>query len=296
MEFRHLEYFLAVCEHPSISKAADSLFISQQALSRCIQGLETEFGCRLFKRTAQGSSLTEEGQYLYEQFRPLSERYHAMVSDATQHLQGLRKTITFASAPTIMSMLFPEVLYSFREQYPAFELEEQELPDWGVIRYVQEDVSHLGLIAKPEQWDDGRIQFIPVLTKKLHLCVHKDHPLAVRENVSFADLRNERFLMMDKGSLYRTIIEKKSEECGFEPRIAYESADIHQLCSLVNTGKGIFLATPVEAHGLFKNMRLIPFSDTDMLLHICFICQNFDRLEPQTRKFLEFIRKFAKEA
>ena len=44
MEFRHLEYFLAVCEHPSITKAAESLYISQQALSRCIQGLETEFG------------------------------------------------------------------------------------------------------------------------------------------------------------------------------------------------------------------------------------------------------------
>lgn len=42
MEFRHLEYFLAVCEHPSITKAAESLYISQQALSRCIQGLETE--------------------------------------------------------------------------------------------------------------------------------------------------------------------------------------------------------------------------------------------------------------
>ena len=47
---------------------------------------------------------------------------------------------------------------------------------------------------------------------------------------------------------------------------------------------------------MFKNMRLVPFSDPDMLLRICFICQNFDRLEPQTRKFLEFIRAFSKEA
>ena len=137
MEFRHLEYFLAVCEHPSITKAAESLYISQQALSRCIQGLETEFGCRLFKRTAQGSSLTDEGRYLYERFRPFSESYHQMAAEVTKHLQGLKKTITFASAPTIVSMLFPEVLYSFREKYPAFELEEQELPDWtnsGVMK------------------------------------------------------------------------------------------------------------------------------------------------------------------
>ena len=94
----------------------------------------------------------------------------------------------------------------------------------------------------------------------------------------------------------RTIIETKAKECGFEPKIAYESANIHQLCSLVNTGRGIFLAMPVDAHGIFKNMRLVPFSDPDMLLHICFICQNFDRLEPQTRKFLEFLRAFSKEA
>ncbi len=296
MEFRHLEYFLAVCEHPSITKAAESLYISQQALSRCIQGLETEFGCRLFKRTAQGSSLTEEGRYLYERFRPISESYQQMAAEATKRLQGLKKTITFASAPTIMSMLFPEVLYSFREKYPAFELEEQELPDRSVIQYVLDDASRLGLIARPEQWSDDRLQFIPIQTGRLHLCVHQDNPLAAKENVAFADLKDQRFLLMDKGSLYRTIIEKKSEACGFEPKIAYESADIHQLCSLVNTGKGIFLAVPVDAHRMFKNMRLVPFSDPDMLLHICFICQNFDRLEPQTRKFLEFIRAFAKEA
>ena len=296
MEFRHLEYFLAVCEHPSITKAAESLYISQQALSRCIQGLETEFGCRLFKRTAQGSSLTDEGRYLYERFRPLSESYHQMAAEVTKHLQGLKKTITFASAPTIVSMLFPEVLYSFREKYPAFELEEQDLPDWSVIQYVLDDASRLGLIARPEQWSDERLQFIQILTGKLHLCVHKDNPLAARDSVAFADLKDQRFLMMDRGSLYRTIIETKAKECGFEPKIAYESADIHQLCSLVNTGRGIFLAMPVDAHGMFKNMRLVPFSDPDMLLHICFICQNFDRLEPQTRKFLEFLRAFSKEA
>lgn len=295
MEFRHLEYFLAVCEHPSITKAADSLFISQQALSRCIQGLETEFGCRLFRRTSQGSTLTEEGKYLYEQFKPLSERYHTMTEEALRHLQGLKKTITFASAPTIMSMLFPDVLYSFREKYPAFELDEKELPDRSVIQYVLEDASRLGLIAKPEQWNDDRLQFIPIQTGRLHLCVHKDSPLAARDSVSFVDLKDQRFLMMDRGSLYHTIIEKKAEACGFDPKVAYESADIHQLCSLVNTGKGIFLAVPVEAHSMFKNLRLVPFSDQDMLLRICFICQNLDRLEPQTRKFLEFIRTFSKE-
>ena len=54
-----------------MSKAADALYISQQALSRCIAGMEQELGCQLFQRTVKGISLTKEGIYLLNKFRPL---------------------------------------------------------------------------------------------------------------------------------------------------------------------------------------------------------------------------------
>ncbi len=51
MEFKHIAYFVQTCSHATFSQAADSLFISQQALSREIARLEEELGCRQFART-----------------------------------------------------------------------------------------------------------------------------------------------------------------------------------------------------------------------------------------------------
>ena len=60
MEFKHIEYFFKTCEYTSMSKAAEALYISQQALSRCIAGMEQELGCQLFQRTVKGISLTKK--------------------------------------------------------------------------------------------------------------------------------------------------------------------------------------------------------------------------------------------
>ena len=71
MEFKHIEYFIETCAYPSMSQAAEALFVSQQALSKCMANLETELGCKLFHRTSKGSILTDEGQLLYDRFAPI---------------------------------------------------------------------------------------------------------------------------------------------------------------------------------------------------------------------------------
>ena len=63
MDFRQLYYFLSVCEHNCIAQAAQSLFISPQALSKAISQLEKEFQMSLFSRTPQGLILTEAGEH-----------------------------------------------------------------------------------------------------------------------------------------------------------------------------------------------------------------------------------------
>ena len=65
MEFKHIEYFIETSHHKSMSQAAESLYISQQALSRCIANMEHELGTDLFIRSVKGIQLTEDGKYFY---------------------------------------------------------------------------------------------------------------------------------------------------------------------------------------------------------------------------------------
>lgn len=291
MEFKHIEYFLEASRHKSMSQAAESLFISQQALSRCIQNLESELGCKLFKRTVKGSSLTEEGRYLYDKFKPVADAFHQAADEAAEHLFAQPKKLTLASAPLIFGMLDTDILYSYREQNPKIELEVLEMSDMDVDDYVSQNPAHFGIIAKPACWHGERFRFTTVKTYPLHLCVHKDHPLANLETVDFGMLRDEKFLMLDKRSYFQSIMREKAAEYGFEPKVAFESADVNQLASLANTGRGIFVATDNPAFGtLFKNVRTVPFEDGALTYSIAFVYQDWERLSPQAKGFIEFVR------
>lgn len=292
MEFKYIEYFLEASRHTSMSKAAESLFISQQALSRCIQNLEEELGCRLFTRTAKGSFLTAEGEYLRDQFEPFIEKYHSLENETLSHLSKQPRKVTFASAPLIFGVLDTEILIDFQKQYPKFELDMTEMSDMDVDRYIAEDPSHFGIIAKPEDWHGRKYSFVSVKTYPLCLYVYKDHPLARRKKVSFRELKDEPFMMMDQRSYFQMIIKEVAAKFGFEPKKAFESADPYQLCSLVNTGKGIFVATnnPTTPQ-IFKNIRVIPFKEKSLTYSIAFVFQNIEKLDTQDRTFMNFVIK-----
>ena len=166
------------------------------------------------------------------------------------------------------------------------------MADADVARYVQEAPDHLGIIAEPEYRLQGRFEYTIVKSYPLCVCLHKDHPLAGKTTLSFAELRDERFLALDKRSHYQQMMNETAAKYRFTPNVVYETADVNQICNLINSGKGICVATNSPAFGtVFPNIRSIPLSDKEMLYSIAFIYQRLDKLEPQARSFIEFVRK-----
>lgn len=289
MEFKHIEYFVKASEFKSMSQAAEALFISQQALSKCMQNLETELGCKLFHRTSKGSILTDEGQLLYDRFAPIVRKFYRTEAEITAELTAERK-ITVANSPMLFGFLFPNVLYDFKERYPNYELEILDRSDREVMQYVQQCPSHLGLITEPEHWHGRQSEFTLIRTYQLQLCVHKDNPLSERKSVCFGDLRNEKFILLDEQSYYPQIVREKAAEYGFDPNIAFRSADMHLLCSLANQNKGVLICIPVPMTELFKDLRFVPIEDEDMTFSIAFLYQNYEKLGTPEKRFIEFMR------
>ena len=290
MEFKHIEYFIETCAYPSISQAAEALFITQQALSKCMANLEAELGCKLFERTAKGSMLTEEGRYFYEQFNPVVMNYRNTVSRTIAHLEHLPKKVSFACAPFIFRSLGAGLLLSFQEENPEITLERMEMSDKDVDDYVGAGETHFGMLAIPENRHGARFDYILVKTLPLYLLVHKDHPLAVQSAIDFASLRGEGFLTLEKRSHYHSLINEKARGCGFQPRKAFASSDVDQLCALVNEGRGVFVA--VDMPGLntrYPDIRMIPFTDQTINYSIAFVFQNYEKLDGAAKKLIEYV-------
>ncbi|MDO5785316.1 MAG: LysR family transcriptional regulator, partial [Eubacteriales bacterium] len=258
MEFKHIEYFIETCRHTSISKAAEALYISQQALSRCIANMEAELGCTLFRRTVKGITLTEDGTYFYHVFAPQVKQFHESLTNTFAHFQSRPVQLSFCCAPLIFRCLDPDLMFAFQEQYPNITLEVLELSDTECDAYVEADPSHFGLLAIPENRHGERLPYTPVKTFPLYLFVHKDNPLATLKKVNFSQLKNERFLMLDKKSYYRKLVWRYARKYQFEPKTAFESSDANQLISLVNKGRGIALSlAPMLDSSVYENVVMV---------------------------------------
>lgn len=292
MEFKHIEYFIETSHHSSMSKAAESLYISQQALSRCIANMEQELGTQLFERSVKGVKLTEDGRYLYDVFAPQVETFNKSIEEAITHFDSKPIHLAFCCAPLIFRCLDAELLFKFQEEYPNISLEQLELSDVECDAYVEESTDHFGLLAIPANRHGERVAYTPVQTFPLYLFVHKDNPLAKMKEVNFARLKDEKFLMLDKKSYYRKVVSYYAHKYNFTPQTAYESSDANQLISLVNRGRGVALSLePLLNHSIYDNVVMVPFDDKSITWSIAFIHQDYDKLSSAAKKFIDFIKK-----
>ena len=292
MEFKHIEYFIETANHKSISKAAEALFISQQALSRCIQNLEAELNCKLFERTVKGSVLTNDGKLIYDKFLPVVEQYRNTEEEIFTTLNSRPQTLSFVCVPSIFRVLDTDLLFEFEERYPNITLERKEMSGFDADNYVKEDSKHFGLIAIPENRHGMRFKHLPIKTLPVMLCVHKDDPLAQQDVVNFGQLRDKNFIMFESRSHYHKTIDEYTKKHGFKPKEVFESSDINQIFNLVNKGKGIFISPPDEsAKMLFKNIRMIPFDDDTLTYCIAFIFKDYERLSPTAKMFINYTKE-----
>ena len=288
--YDYYRIFYHAAKYGSFTQAARILSSNQPNITRAMNSLEAQLGCKLFERTAKGVTLTEEGRYFYEQFNPIVMNYRNTVSQTIAHLEHIPKKVAFACGPFIFRALGAGLLLSFQDANPEITLERLEMSDKDVDDYVGADETHFGMLAIPENRHGARFDYIPVKTLPLYLLVHKDHPLAEENVIDFAMLRDENFLTLEKRSHYHSMINDKAKGSGFKPRNTFSFSDIDQICALVNEGKGIFIAVDMPSvKSQYPNIVMRPFADETINYSIAIIFRNYEKLDGATTTFIEYV-------
>ena len=170
---RHINYFLAVAEHGSFTRAASALHVSQPALSQQIRQLEESLGVPLFDRSGRTIRLTDAGevwrQYASRALQELGAGKRAIhdVADLT------RGSLRIAVTPTFTSYFIGPLMADFYARYPGITLQLQEMS--------QEKIERSALSRRAGRWDCLRAcafagaGAIPLLTESLALVVAKHH-------------------------------------------------------------------------------------------------------------------------
>src|SRR3954462_9759230 len=127
MELRHLRSFLAVAETLNFSRAAERLHLSQPALSRQVQELESDLDVPLFSRQRGRVALTDAGRTLIEHARELLARS----ANAATHVQAVARgecaTVEVGYAPSLAVQLLPLVLERLAQSHPSMNLRMHDM-------------------------------------------------------------------------------------------------------------------------------------------------------------------------
>lgn len=190
MEFRLLEYFLAVAREQNITAAAESLHISQPALSTQLKALETELGKQLLIRGVKGSRkviLTEEGMIL----RKRAEEMVSLMRRTEEEISGSNETIAgnvfIGTGETETVRLFAQVAKKMQQKYPDIRYHISSGNAEHVLEYLDKGLIDFGLLFT--EIDSQKYEAIPVPVKDTWgVLMRKDSSLAEKENICPEDL------------------------------------------------------------------------------------------------------------
>lgn len=235
LDLRLVEYFIAVAEELHFGRAAERLHIAQPSLSQQIRRLEAQLGVSLLERNSRNVNLTPAGQALLQEGRKtLSQAQHAI---RTVRAAGApRLTVGFYGSAA--SELLPEVLRAFSERVPGTNVDVRELLFGSIDEILDGTVSIAFTRLLPGQTELE----VEILTQERRLAaLASTHPLAGRRALTFADLRDESFLInpvtREDGPPSRWLAEQRRHE--LRGRVAAEATSVQEILALVAAGRGV---------------------------------------------------------
>ena len=288
MEIRVLRYFLEIARESSMSRAAETLHVSQPTLSKQMKELESELGKKLFHRGSTSVSLTDEGMLL----RKRAEDILTMVDKTTSefleldNITGGEVHIGCAESHQIKYLAW--VIKDFKEAYPRFRYHLTSGNTEQVVERLDRGLIDFAFIVEPPNLERYNHIEIPG-TDIWGLAIRKDHPLAEKEEIVFADLIGIDLICSEQGMKFDI-----ARWCG-------ENADQLNLSGTINLcyNGGIFVEEGLG--GMLTFDRLV---NTDNDSNLCFrplsprletkmyiICKKYQVFTPIAELLLEELKK-----
>lgn len=187
MDIRVLQYFLAVAREESITKAAETLHMTQPPLSRQLKDLENEVGKQLLIRGSRKVTLTEDGMLLRkraEEMIDLMEKTKAELSSSDEQISG---DIYMGSGETEAVSTIAKVAKDLQKEHPFIRYHIYSGDAEHIIERLDKGLIDFGLLVEPV--DIAKYDYIKLPVKDTWgVLMRKDSPLAEKENICAEDL------------------------------------------------------------------------------------------------------------
>ncbi len=246
-------------ETKNITQIANELYINQPTISKMIKRIEQKHNVQLFNRK-KGFTLTNEGEIFYTYLLDLLKTWKSLEHHISEKNMNYISKIHIGLPPIIGSFLFPKIITSFIEAYPNIENIIHESGGLKIEEDLLKGEIDVGFAVLPTKHPSLKSRVI--YRDSFVVCVNKNHPLAIHDEIKFVDLKNERFICFSKDFMIHQKFLKMCEESAFEPKIILKSSQWDLILELVGVNFGIaiiprILISKFERKDSIKEINII---------------------------------------
>jgi DNA-binding transcriptional LysR family regulator len=283
-----LRAFIAVADLGSFTAAAAELHLSQSALSRRIDKLEETLTVRLFERTTRKVALTPVGREFVRRARELVDGLDESLLGIRDIGARMRGEVTVACVPSAVRYFLPQVLRGYHEKYPHILVRVIDEGANEVLAAVARSEADFGLNYISAQEPD--VDFEPILKEPFVVACHKDHALAGRKKLTWAELDKYDYMTVARASGNRYVLDQALSDASVRPRWFCEVRHILTVVSLVEAGLGIAavprLAMPPGDHPVLVS---IPLAEPAVTRTLGLIRRRGRRLPPAAQELYDML-------
>ncbi|BAQ62857.1 transcriptional regulator [Geminocystis sp. NIES-3708] len=201
MTLDQLRVFLAVAEHLHFTRAADTLYVTQPAVSAAIQNLEIEYGVKLFHRLGRHIEITEAGRLLQVEAPKILDQV-ALTERALKELNNLQRgELKIGSSLTIGNYWLPEKISQFQRTYPQININCTLANSEEISLGTANGKFDLGLIeGEVKSGFNDILHQEEIGSDRLLIIVGKQHPWFEKEKIKLSELNHTDWIMRESGS------------------------------------------------------------------------------------------------
>jgi DNA-binding transcriptional LysR family regulator len=254
MADRRLQVFHTVARLLSFTKAAETLHMTQPAVTFQVRQLEDYFNTRLFDRTHNRISLTQAGERVFEYSERILDLYGEMDNSVRELTGEISGVLMLGASTTIAEYMLPEMLGQFKKKYPNLIVRLKVGNTDGVVQMIENNVIDLGIVEAPVL--NKKLQVELCRNDELVLVVPPKHPLAGKTSVSLKEIVQYPYIWREEGSGTREVIRDQLEHAGINPDdldVVMELGSLEAVKGAVETGIGM---TILSQSSIQKELRL----------------------------------------
>ena len=290
MDFDQLNTFLEVARLSSFSKAAETCFRTQPAISSQIRALEEEVGAKLFDRSGGKVSLTQPGKAFQKYAEQQMEARKQMIAALAEMEKVPRGELVVGANEGTCLHILPEVFAEFKKQYPGVAVSIRRSERAKVLENIIDNSVDFGVISIPVR--DNRLTVVTIHGDELVLIAAAGHPLARMKSASIAEAAKFPLLLPKVGRT-RDALEELFHERGLKPNISMEldSSELLKRFVAADVGVGFIARSNVVEDVKAGVLAAVPIKDAQIRRDLALVSRKDKALSRAALAFIDIAVK-----